>query len=71
MSGVGWLLGVALRIIVMGAANYVVLPVFYGMPQEIVYVSIPLTAVFNLLQGSLGIILAAFLHEAVGRRIGR
>ncbi|MCX6642300.1 MAG: hypothetical protein NTV15_02795, partial [Candidatus Bathyarchaeota archaeon] len=67
----GWLLGVTLRIVVMGAANLVVLPVFYGMSQEFVYASIPLTAVFNLLQGSLGILLAAFLHEAVGRRIGR
>ena len=65
----GWLLGVSLRIIVMGAANLVVLPVFYGMAQEFVYASIPITAVFNLLQGSLSIILAAFLHEAIKRRI--
>ncbi len=69
--GLSWFFGVTLRIIVMGVANLIVLPIFYGMSQEFVYASIPLTAAFNLLQGSLGIILASFLHEAVGRRIGR
>jgi riboflavin transporter FmnP len=59
--GFGWLLGVTLRIIVMGVANLILFPVS----------SIPFTAVFNLLQGSLSIILATFLHEAVRRRIGR
>lgn len=67
--GLSWLLGVIFRIIAMSIANIVVLPIFYGISQESLYLIILFTAIFNLLQGSLSIFLAMILSKEIRRRI--
>jgi riboflavin transporter FmnP len=67
-KGVGLVLGIAFRIIVMSLANIIVLPNFYGITVAVAYGMIPLIAAFNVVSGAITILLGAFLNEAVKRR---
>jgi len=61
--------GVALRLVVMSVANLVVLPAYYQMPYGVVVGLLPLMGVFNIVQGSLTVLLGLMLHEAIARRL--
>jgi riboflavin transporter FmnP len=67
----GWLLGIIFRATILSIVNFFVLQAAYGMPQEAVYFSLPFIVIFNLLQGSISILLAVFLNDAVRRRLGK
>ncbi len=61
--------GSILRMIVMMIANYIFLPLFYGLPPRIVISIIPVVGIFNIVQAFINIILAYLVYRAIKRRI--
>ncbi len=57
---------VASRILVMTAANYYLLPVFYGMPMSFVVGILPALAVMNGTQALINIIPAQIVYSRLG-----
>jgi len=62
--------GVALRIAAMSVTNLIVLPVYYGMPYNVVVGLLPMIGVFNAIQGTLSVSLGYLLFRAYMRRVG-
>jgi len=64
------IIGVIVRAVVMTIACIILLPLVYGVPQTIVLrVLAPIIAVFNLIQGTLNIVVAYLLYESIKKRI--
>jgi hypothetical protein len=63
------MIGVFTRVIVMSAANLIVMPNFWGVPLEVAYGLLPLLAGFNVVQGLISLGFGYFLNEAVKRRL--
>ena len=61
--------GVTTRAIVMTTACIALLPLFYGVPQHIVFKIAPIIAVFNLVQGTLNIVIGYLLYEPIKKRV--
>jgi riboflavin transporter FmnP len=61
--------GCMARVIIMAIANLVILPLYASMTFEAVLLATPLTAVFNLIQGLLGIFGGYLIYEALKLRI--
>jgi riboflavin transporter FmnP len=59
------------RIGVMTAANYYLLPFFYGMPVSVAVGLLPTIAVFNASQAAINIYPAYFLSAVIRRRVPR
>lgn len=53
--------GVLCRILGMNVMNFILLPIFYGLPIEAVIASLPALAIFNLIQGLINILCAWIL----------
>jgi riboflavin transporter FmnP len=66
-NGSGLTLGVLFRVVAMSFANILVLPI-YSYPMEVAYGMLPLIAAFNVISGTITILLGAFLYEAIKRR---
>ena len=62
--------GVALRVLITCIANLIVLPTYYGMSSIVVVGLLPMIAVFNVIQGSITVLLGHLLCDAYLRRIG-
>jgi riboflavin transporter FmnP len=62
--------GVGLRVVVTSMTNLVVLPAYYGMSHGVVVGLLPLVGLFNIIQGSMTVLLGYLLYEAYLRRIG-
>ncbi len=61
--------GVGLRVAVTSMTNLIVLPAYYGMPQDVVVGLLPMIGVFNAVQGSVTMLLGYLLYEAYVRRV--
>ena len=57
---------VASRVLIMTAANYVLLPEFYGMPVSVVVGILPALAVMNATQALINIIPAQIVYSRLG-----
>jgi hypothetical protein len=57
---------VASRVLVMTAANYVLLPIFYGMPASFVVTILPALAVMNATQALINIVPAQIIYSRLG-----
>ena len=57
--------GLALRVIVMNVANYLLLPVLYGILIDVVVSLIPPISVFNAIQGGINILASYYFYKAV------
>jgi riboflavin transporter FmnP len=68
-TAVSIMIGVFTRVIVMSAANLIVMPNFWGVPLEVAYGLLPLLAGFNVVQGLISLGFGYFLNEAVKRRL--
>jgi len=55
----------AVRVIVMDIANYLLLPVLYGIPINVVISLIPPISVFNAIQGGINILAGYYFYKAV------
>jgi len=66
--GVSVVSGVALRMLCMTVANDLVLPVYYGFPQSVVFGLLPLIAAFNAVQGAMSAVAGYLLFEGYLRR---
>ena len=64
----GTLSSILFRVVIMSVVNLLLLP-FYGMPASTVYVMLPLIAAFNVAQGAITVLLGAFLHGLVEKRL--
>jgi riboflavin transporter FmnP len=64
------IVSVALRIATQSITNLIVLPVYYGMPYDVVVGLLPMIGVFNAIQGTITVLLGYFLYEAYVRRVG-
>jgi hypothetical protein len=62
-------LGVMARCFVMFFANLIILPIYYRIPFTVVVGISPLIVVFNIVQGSVNILGACIIYEALERRI--
>jgi len=60
--------GLTLRSLTMFFANLIVLPLYYQYPQTAAILISPLIVAFNIIQGSISILLGYFLHETITRR---
>ena len=56
------------RVLVMMGANMVVMPCVYGMPVQVALSLLPFIALFNVIQGSITVLLGLSVAEAVARR---
>jgi riboflavin transporter FmnP len=65
--GSGLAAGIVFRVAVMSVCNMLVLPL-YGYPEAVAYGMLPLIAAFNIAAGTMTILLATFLNEAIKRR---
>jgi riboflavin transporter FmnP len=65
--GSGLAAGIVFRVAAMSVCNMIILPL-YGYPEAVAYGMLPLIAAFNVAAGTLTILLATFLHEAIKRR---
>lgn len=63
------ILGIITRVVVMGAANLVVYPLYYRSTLEAAILSLPLLTIFNATQGIITISLGYLAYEAIKRRI--
>lgn len=63
-----FILGITTRCLTMFALNLIVQPAFYGMPYTIALATSPLIAVFNAVQGTITIIGAYAVYEAIKKR---
>ncbi len=57
------------RVASMALVNLVVLPKFYGVPIEITYGLQPIIGAFNMIQGSITILLGFLLNDAIKKRL--
>lgn len=57
--------GIALRMLIMGVANLLVLPAFYGFPFEAAVGLLVPQAVFNMIQGGISVVGGWTLYQAV------
>ncbi len=64
------IVSVALRIATQSITNLIVLPVYYGMPYNVVVGLLPMIGVFNAIQGTITVLLGYLLYEAYVRRVG-
>jgi len=64
------IVSVALRIATQSVMNLIVLPVYYGMPYNVVVGLLPMIGVFNAIQGTITVLLGYLLYEAYVRRVG-
>jgi riboflavin transporter FmnP len=62
--------GVLLRSLAMGAANLMVLPIYYGMPYNVALGLLPMIGIFNAIQGAMTVLTGCLLYEAYIRRVG-
>jgi len=60
-----YLLGAFLRCTIMALVNLIVLPVYPGIPVNLVFQLIPLTMAFNFIQASISILVAFFIFDKV------
>ena len=63
------ILGVTSRVLTMFFANLLILPSYYQTPQMAVIAVSPLTAAFNVIQGTTSILLGYFLYNVIVNRI--
>ncbi|MCD6563440.1 MAG: hypothetical protein J7K23_05940 [Thermoproteales archaeon] len=61
--------GSFIRTIVMCIANYIFLPIFYGVPVKIVISILPIIALFNIVQTLVNILLAYLSYKAIKKRL--
>jgi hypothetical protein len=54
------------RVVVMTAANYILLPVFYGIPSGYVITILPALAIMNGTQALINIIPAQIIYSRLG-----
>jgi len=59
--------GILFRVVIMCIANYVFLPIFYGLPTSVAVSFIPIIIVFNIVQGAINLYVAYYLFKAVKR----
>lgn len=62
---IGLLIGMAASILLMLAWNYVMDPIYFGMPQEAVNAMLPAIALFNFLKDSINIVLILLIYKPV------
>lgn len=60
---IGLLAGVAALTVIMLLWNYIVTPLYYGMPRSAVVPLLPAIAAFNLLKGGLNMALTLFIYK--------
>jgi uncharacterized membrane protein YjjP (DUF1212 family) len=63
--------GILLRVIVMDAANILLLPVFtpfYKTTQAVILI-VPFISIFNAIQGAISVFGGFLLYEAISRRL--
>ncbi len=63
------LIGIALRIATMSAMNLVILPIYYGLPYNVVIALLPMIGIFNAIQGAITVGVGYLLYEAYIRRV--
>ena len=66
---VAYLLGFAIRIVVMFVQTIPVFTAYYGMPLNVTLAISPLVAVFNLIQGSITIFGGILIYESFKKRV--
>ncbi len=57
--------GLSVRVIVMDIANYILLPVLYGIHINATISLIPLISIFNAIQGGINILMGYYFYKAV------
>jgi riboflavin transporter FmnP len=66
---VSFIIGCLMRVVIMAIANLVILPLYTSMTFEAALLASPLTAVFNLIQGSITIFGGYLIYEALKLRV--
>lgn len=61
--------GIVLRCVITSVTNIIVLPMFHGMPLELVISLLPLIALFNAIMGAFSILVGYLLYETYTRRV--
>lgn len=65
-AGVGMLIGVILMTVIMILWNYLLTPLFMGLPrEEVVKLLVPAILPFNIIKGSINAALAIFLYKPI------
>ena len=68
---IGLLIGMAANIVMMLAWNYVMDPIYFGMPQEAVVVMLPAIALFNFLKDSINIVIILLIYKPISKALHR
>ncbi len=68
---IGLLIGMAANIVMMLAWNYVMDPIYFGMPQEAVVVMLPAIALFNFLKDSINIVIILLIYKPISKALRR
>ncbi|MFX0117233.1 MAG: hypothetical protein ACFFB3_21990 [Candidatus Hodarchaeota archaeon] len=66
---VGPIGGIGLRVAGMHLANWILLPLFYGIPEPVVLGLLPLIDLFNLIQGGINVSLALIISDIVPKEL--
>lgn len=66
---VGPIGGVGLRVAGMHLANWILLPIFYGIPEPVVLGLLPLIDLFNLIQGGINVALALIISDIIPKEL--
>ena len=65
----GLMAGMALNIIAMIAWNYVMDPIYFGMPQQAVNAMLPAVALFNFLKNAINAVLLLLVYKPVSNAL--
>ncbi|MFX0068836.1 MAG: hypothetical protein ACFFA1_06270 [Promethearchaeota archaeon] len=66
---VGPIGGIALRVAGMHLVNWILLPIFYGIPEPVVLGLLPLIDLFNLIQGGINVALALIISDIIPKEL--
>lgn len=61
--------GVGLRVASMHLANWILLPIFYGIPEPVVLGLLPLIDLFNLIQGGINLAFALIIYDIIPKEL--